>query len=65
MYKYDKLVEPPGPDIRDMPVTSTVNLQPIRALTYWIDEIHGRERTLHEDGTKPTAPSPITTAGCE
>jgi len=42
-YRYDKLVEPPGPDVRDRPATPTVNLQPIRALTYWIDEIHGRE----------------------
>jgi len=41
-YKYDKLVEPLGPDRKDTPVTSTVNLQPIRALTSWIDEIHGK-----------------------
>jgi len=41
-YKYEKLVEPPGPEKRDTPFTSTLNLQPIRALTYWIDEIHGR-----------------------
>jgi len=46
-YKYYRLVEPPGPtdrpERRDTPfrTTTTLNLQPIRTLTCWVDEIPG------------------------
>jgi len=62
-YRYDTLVEPPGLDGREQPATATGDLPPKRALTHWIDDIHGRGGTSPEDGNWPTAPSPITTAG--
>jgi len=46
-YKYDRIIEPPGPtdrtERRDTPfkTTATLNQQPIRTLTYWVDEIQG------------------------
>jgi len=44
-YKYDRLVELAGPTDRpgrrDTPfkTTATLNLQPIRTLTYWVDDL--------------------------
>jgi len=46
-YKYDRLLEPAGPTEgpgkRDTPfrITPTLNLQPIRTLTYWADKPPG------------------------
>jgi len=37
----DTLVQPPGPD-SDKQVTTAGKLQPVRTLTNWIDDIHGR-----------------------
>jgi len=59
MYKYHKLVEQPGPTDRpgrtDTPfrTTATLNLQPIRTLTYWADETQSSGRDV--DTGKKTA----------
>jgi len=41
-YRYDKRVELPALAERETPASATGNLQPIRALTHWMDEIHGK-----------------------
>jgi len=56
-YRYDKLVEPRGLEGREKPTTITGNLQPIRALTHWINEIHGRGGDAARG--RPLADSPI------
>jgi len=63
-YRYDTLVEPPELAAREQPATISEDIPSTRSLKDWINDIHGRGGTPYEDGSWPTAPSPITTAGC-